>query len=231
LGNTKADYNGLAKKFMTLSPGRLCLVPEFTYGSRRLVDIKASIEFLSSDSKFNVNPDQITLFGYSLGGTIAAELILTDEWVYGTLQAAVVVAGTYGYHSSMAHHRVPPLLLVHCENDGTMPFKQSQKLYDTVAAFDQATDLKLATCDLGHNPIKDRPWFLALVDEFIKKQTPEPEVRCLPFCARSAKPFDVKVQWPDCNGCKCKAWCAKSAKPFEVKSGWPDCNGCTKDEE
>jgi predicted esterase len=251
LGHTKSQMYGHAKKFMKLSPGRLTLCPNFVYGDRRFVDIRASIEFLASDSVYNVNPGKITLFGYSFGGTIATELILTDTWVYETLQAAIVVAGTYGHQQWLAHDHFPPLLLVHCENDNTMKSKHSNNLYNALAALGQPTDLQIEGCSFGHNPMKDDAWFFPLVDGFIKKQpakgttitTSTSSSQCKSWCLRNTNPIEVKATWPDCGGCQaattttttiattvsssqCKTWCSRNPQPIEVKVTWPDCSGC-----
>jgi uncharacterized protein len=112
------------------------------------LDAKAAWNYLTQIKNFN--PNNIIIFGRSLGGSIATKIALNND------QAALIIESTFTSAKDMAAKHYPflpvrlllkynfqtidyiqnvksPILIIHSENDEIVPFSQGQKLFETAS--------------------------------------------------------------------------------------------------
>lgn len=135
------------------------VMPDTTF-PEQIVEIKTAIRFLRTHSaEFQIDPDHVVIMGESAGGYLAGLAALTgdepsykNEWyntVSDAVQAAVLWYAPTGLHlmdnsklrikvdqfpdlCELVHEKMPPFLFLHGLSDHTVPYSQSERLYDTL---------------------------------------------------------------------------------------------------
>lgn len=174
----------LAKQFIDVGFG-LLLLEYRGYGGNKgqpteqglYEDGRAGLRFLHQQG---IKPEQIVLYGESLGTGIATRLATENN------VCAVVLQSPYTSLSNLAHYHYPwvwfnpwdkfdslsrideinaPLLILHSKEDGIVPYSHGIQL------FRQAREPKkmLSFDNVGHNDIWDATDFTKKISDFIKR--------------------------------------------------------------
>lgn len=151
--------------------------------SGAITDGRAALEYLLTDRQFK--PENIILYGESLGTGVAAELLKASEKIF----AGLVLESGFASLGAQAGRRFPligamilkrdlptletiksyqgKLLIIHSKNDGIIPYSDSEKL---LAACPSPHKTMYTIEGAGHNdPVWDDPRYLQTWLDF--KQT------------------------------------------------------------
>jgi predicted esterase len=222
-GQTKASMYYFCRR--RVKAGRLCMAPD-----RRILqgyekpDSKLAIEWLFANAaKYNVNVNKVVLYGYSKGGFITNNLIWKDPEIEEKTAAVIIASGVGAANVDSAHAEGPPLLLISCENDNVVMYKQTEAMYDKLVGF--GSDVTLWTCHNGHGSQKAEG-FDEQVDAFLDRVVPVTGELSTPDqggVATTAGPTTTtSTKAPIAP--KCVDWCANHSPT--VSCEWDSCSGC-----
>jgi len=184
--------------------GRLCMAPDRRSNSERQ-DTELAIEWLFANAaEYDVNVNKVVLYGYSKGGFITNNMIWNDPEIEEQTAAVILASGVGSANVDDAHAEGPPMLLISCEDDTLVRYRQTVAMYDKLVGF--GSDVTLWTCHNGHAS-QGAEGFDEQVDAFLNRvvpvygelSTPAQGGSCMDWCANQSP--SAYCEWDSCSGC------------------------------